>query len=60
VIEARIRHREPGSAIEWYLGRARELEDHWKAYPVEDRVVRTEQRGVRDIAQEIISALGWE
>jgi adenylylsulfate kinase-like enzyme len=59
VIEARIRHREPGSAIEWYLERARELEDHRKAHPVEDRLVRTEERDVRDIAQEIISALGW-
>jgi hypothetical protein len=59
VIDARIRHREPGSAVEWYLGRARELDTQWRAHPVEDLLVRTEDRAVRDIAQEIIGALGW-
>jgi adenylylsulfate kinase-like enzyme len=60
VIDARIRRREAGSAVEWYLARARELDAHWKARPVEDLLVQTEGRSVRDIAEEIVRALGWD
>ena len=59
VIDARIRHREAGSAVEWYLARARELDAHWKAHPVEDLLIETANRDVREIAQEIIGAMGW-
>jgi len=56
VIDARIRHREAGSAVDWYVARARELDDHWKAHPVEDLLIETADRDVRDIAHEIIGA----
>ena len=59
VIDARIRQREPGSALDWYLARARELDSHWKTHPVEDLLVETANRDVRDIAHEIIDAIGW-
>jgi hypothetical protein len=59
VIDARIRHREAGAAVDWYLARARELDAHWKAHPVEDLLVETADRSVGEIAQEIVGAMGW-
>ena len=59
VIDARILNREAGSAVDWYLARARELDAHWRENPVEDLLIPTEDRAVRDIAQEIIRAIGW-
>jgi hypothetical protein len=59
VIDARIRHREAGSAVEWYLTRARELDAHWQAHPVEDLLIETADRDVREIAREIVGSLGW-
>jgi len=59
VIDARIRHREPGSSVEWYLARARELDAHWKAHPVEDLLIETADRSVREIAHEIVGVMGW-
>jgi adenylylsulfate kinase-like enzyme len=59
VIDARIRHREAGSAVDWYVARARELDAHWREYPVEDLLVETANRNVREIAQEIVGAMGW-
>jgi hypothetical protein len=59
VIDARIRHGEAGSAIEWYVRRARQLDAHWKAHPVEDLLVETADRDVREIAHEIVVAVGW-
>lgn len=59
VIDARIRHREAGTAVDWYLARARELHAHWNAHPVEDLLVETTDRSVREIASEIVGALGW-
>jgi hypothetical protein len=57
-IDARIRHREAGS-VDWYLARARELDAHWAANPVEDFLVETTDRDVREIADEIVGAIGW-
>jgi hypothetical protein len=59
VIEARIRHREAGSAVDWYLARARELDAHWTAHPVEDLLIETAGRDVRQVADEIVRAMGW-
>ena len=59
VIDARIRHREAGSAVEWYVARARELDAHWRVHPVEDLLVETADRNVRDIAHDVIVAMGW-
>jgi hypothetical protein len=59
VIDARIRHREAGSAVDWYLARARELEAHWRMNPVEDLLIETGDRGVREIADQIVTAVGW-
>ncbi len=59
VIDDRIRHREAGSAIEWYLARARELDAHWRAQPVEDLLIETADRNVSEIADEIVAATGW-
>jgi hypothetical protein len=59
VIDARIRHREAGSAVDWYLARARELDAQWTAHPVEDLLVETTNRSVREIAEEIVGAVRW-
>jgi hypothetical protein len=59
VINARVRGREVGSAVEWYLARAAELHAHWAAHPVEDLLVETAGRGVREIAEEILGMISW-
>lgn len=59
VIEARIRRREVGSATEWYLTQARELQERREPRPVEDVVIDTADRDVRSIAEEIVRKIGW-
>jgi hypothetical protein len=58
-LEERIRRREIGAGLDWHLARARELEAHWREQPVEDFLVDTEGRGVRDIAVEVLTRSGW-
>ncbi len=58
-LDGRIRRRELGAALDWHLGRARELEAHWREHPVEDVLVDTEGRGVREIAVEVLTRSGW-
>jgi hypothetical protein len=55
VIEARIRRREAGSAVDWYVGRARELDAQWASQPVEDILIDTADRDVPSIAEEIVT-----
>jgi hypothetical protein len=57
VIDARIQHREAGS-VAWYLARARELDAHWAAHRLR-MLVETKGRDVREIADEIVGAVGW-
>ena len=59
VIQERIRRREAGAAVDWYLRRAAELDEHWREHPVGDVLVETSNRSVRSIAEEILSAVGW-
>ena len=55
----RIRRRELGAGLDWHLARARELEAHWLEHPVEDFLVETEGRDLRDIAVEVLTRSGW-
>ena len=59
IIEERLRGREIGSGLEWHLARAAELEAHWAEHPVEDLLIDTGNRTVREIAEEISDALSW-
>jgi len=59
VIEERIRNREIGTSLEWFLARAAELDAHWRSNPVEDLLVETSDRSVREIALEVLSQAGW-
>jgi hypothetical protein len=58
-VEERIRRREIGTGGEWHVARARELEAHWREHPVEDFLVDTEERRVRDLAVEVLTRSGW-
>lgn len=58
-LDERIRRRELGAGLDWHLARARELEGHWRERPVEDFVVDTDGRGVREIAVEVLTRSGW-
>jgi hypothetical protein len=58
-LDERVRRRELGAALDWHLARARELEAHWREHPVEDFLVDTESRGVREIAVEVLTRSGW-
>ena len=59
IVEARIRHREIGAGLDWYLARAAELDAHWRANPVEDLLVDTSDRSVRAIAEDVLKQVGW-
>lgn len=59
IVEARIRRREIGAGLDWHLARAAELDAHWHANPVEDLLVDTSDRTVRDIAEEVLTHVGW-
>lgn len=58
-IEERIRRREIGAGGDWHVERARRLATHWQAHPVEDFLVDTEGRDVRELAVEVLSRAGW-
>jgi len=58
-LDERIRRRELGAGLEWHLRRARELDAHWRENPVEDFVVDTEGRAIRDLAVEVLTRSGW-
>lgn len=59
IIEARIRNREIGAGLDWHLARARELDAHWRANPVEDLLVETSGRSLGSIAVEVLTDVGW-
>jgi hypothetical protein len=59
VLEQRIRKREIGAGLDWHLARSAELTAHWSEHPVEDFVVETEGRTVREIADEIVARSRW-
>ena len=59
VLEGRIRRREIGAGLEWHLARAVELQAHWIEHPVEDFLVETDERTVRDIALEVLERIRW-
>lgn len=59
VIAQRIGEREIGSGQEWHLKRARELLEGWSKEPVEDYLIGTQDRPVREIAEEILALCGW-
>ncbi len=58
-IEERIRRRELGAGGDWHVARAQELEAHWRQHPVEDFLVDTDGRDVRDLAVEVLTRSGW-
>jgi hypothetical protein len=60
-VGARLRKREIGAGpgFDWHLARAQELEEHWRKHPVEDFLVETDNRSVRDIALEVLTRSGW-
>jgi hypothetical protein len=58
-LDERIRKRELGAGLDWHLTRAQELDAHWREHPVEDFLVDTEGRSVRDVAVEVLTRSGW-
>ena len=60
-LDERIRKREIGSGqgVDWHVARATELQAHWERHPVEDFVVTTDRRGVRELALEVLTLSGW-
>jgi ribose 1,5-bisphosphokinase PhnN len=59
VLEARIRGRELGAGLQWHLARAAELQAWWREHPVEDFVVETDGRRVRELAVEVLTRAAW-
>jgi hypothetical protein len=58
VVADRVREREIGASLDWHLARAVELEEHWRANPVEDHLVEN-VGSVRDVAVDVLTRIGW-
>jgi broad-specificity NMP kinase len=59
VVEERLRRRELGSGLEWHLKVAEELMRAWEREPVEDWLIDTANRSVREVAEEILKWSQW-
>jgi adenylylsulfate kinase len=59
VIEQRLQAREVTGWLDWHVDRAAELDAHWRKSPVEDVLIETHGRSVREIALEALVAAGW-
>ncbi len=55
----RVRGRELGTSLEWHLSRSIELAGILETAGVEDAVIRSDDRPIRQIALEILNAAGW-
>ena len=58
-LEERIRRRMPGAGLEWHLDRAPGLATMKDRAAVEDHLVETDVRSVREIAEEVLDRAGW-
>ena len=57
-IEARLAEREVGSALEWHIRRAEEIRRNAAAHHLFNFAVDGD-RGVRDVAQDVLERAGW-
>lgn len=58
-IGERLAKREITGRLDWHVARAQELEAHWREHPVEDFLIETDHRSVRDVALEVLTRSGW-
>jgi hypothetical protein len=58
-LDDRIRRREIGSARGWHLERSFELADVLRRAGLEDAVVESDDRRIRDIAIEVLQVASW-
>lgn len=58
-LRARIRRREIGSGLAWHLDRAIELAALMDARAVEDYLIVTDDKSIRDVAEEIVALTGF-
>ncbi len=56
---SRIRAREIGSLLYRHLRRSVELDELLDSAAVEDVSVRNDDRGMREVAQDVLHSLGW-
>jgi broad-specificity NMP kinase len=58
-LEERIRRRMPGAGVQWHLDRAPVLAEVMERAAIEDHLVETDGRGLREIAEEVLDRVGW-
>ena len=58
-IEARLRGRNSGNALEWHLARARELQELMEERSIGDLVIETDSKDHEMIAREVLAGVGW-
>jgi ribose 1,5-bisphosphokinase PhnN len=58
-LQARVRQRGPGRAMEWHLNRALALAPLMDAQRVEDLLIETDGRDATSIARDILLRVGW-
>ncbi|HWG84376.1 MAG TPA: hypothetical protein VNT60_02745 [Deinococcales bacterium] len=59
VLQERLRGREKGAALQWHLDRAPVLAAQMDRDALEDVLVETEARSLREIALEVLARAGW-
>lgn len=59
VLAARVRQRELGSSLQWHVDRAAELARSLDRTGPGDAVIDTDDRDVRDVAQEAVALIDW-
>lgn len=58
-LQRRVERRELGSGRAWHVARAVELSEILSASSLDDVVIQTGGRSVRDIGLEVLHAVGW-
>lgn len=58
-LEARLRRREAGPELAWYLRRAPELIDFMERAWIGDLLVDTDGRSVGEVAEDVVMRSGW-
>ncbi len=59
VLHARIRGREAGRDLDWYINAATHLSDKLERTVVEDHCIDTADRSAREVAEQALRLVGW-
>ncbi len=59
-LQLRVERRELGSGRKWHVARAAELSEILSTSSIDDAIIQTAERSVRDIGLEVLASAEWE